>query len=451
MEDVGPQAVDGQVAPGGPAGELVGAQEGGVDHARGLADQRAHQLVVADAARALGEEREHDVPAVVVGEALARRGTRSGSRRAPRRYCSAVASSCTGTGITYAVDVVERVLVEVVADPRPVGEQVLDGHVVGDQRQVVAQQRPAVVASSSVPRSTSAITTSAVRPLVAARGRELRVDGVRDLVGAVGEPVGGADSVSPRAVDADHAGEPGASRHLVDRLLERLHPAEPTNGRGVEPGGEIVLRPGASVTSTGWPASRAPRHQGREAAEAGRRLERRRRRGSGPRAAAGRGAGACLASACRAVLSTASSRRSTDALVRDRLVLEGVAGRDGLQDHDGQAVTDDVVQLAGDPGALVAGGGRDVEIAGRTRRARRAPGPHPPAGPARSPSSAAPHTTVQNVSVSAISTTCTTGWVPRTRRPAHGSVTGPISATVTSPGRTSATTTCTTRTSAARC
>ena len=101
MEDVGAQAVDRQVAPGRPAGELVGAQEGGVDHARGLADQRAHQLVVADAAGALGEEREHDVATVVVGEALARR---EHGREAVehRQVLLGRGEPCTGTGSTYA-------------------------------------------------------------------------------------------------------------------------------------------------------------------------------------------------------------------------------------------------------------------------------------------------------------------------------------------------------------
>ena len=139
MEDVGAQAVDRQVAPGRPAGELVRSQEGGVDHARGLADQRAHQLVVADAARALGEEREHDVPTVVVGEALAR-GEHAREAVEHRQVLLGRGKPVHGHGHHVRRDVVERVLVEVVADPRPVGEQVLDGHVAGDQRQVAAQQ-----------------------------------------------------------------------------------------------------------------------------------------------------------------------------------------------------------------------------------------------------------------------------------------------------------------------
>jgi len=59
----------------------------------------------------------------------------------------------------------EGVLVEVVADLGAVRQQVFDHHVVGDQRQVLAQQGTPVVPSVRVPRSTR-ITVSAVGPFV---------------------------------------------------------------------------------------------------------------------------------------------------------------------------------------------------------------------------------------------------------------------------------------------
>ena len=44
-----------------------------------------------------------------------------------------------GDGHDVVGDLVAVALVEVVADPRPVREQMLDRHVVGDQRQVAAE------------------------------------------------------------------------------------------------------------------------------------------------------------------------------------------------------------------------------------------------------------------------------------------------------------------------
>ena len=76
MEHVRPQAVHGQVAQGSPCRKLVGAQERGVDHACGLADEGAHQLVELRAGRPFGQQREQDVAGVVVGEPLA--GTEHG-------------------------------------------------------------------------------------------------------------------------------------------------------------------------------------------------------------------------------------------------------------------------------------------------------------------------------------------------------------------------------------
>ena len=58
-------------------------------------------------------------------------------------------------------DVAQRRLVEVVADARAVGEQVLDGHGIVDQRQVVPSTDRAVVSSDSDPATISAIAVEA--------------------------------------------------------------------------------------------------------------------------------------------------------------------------------------------------------------------------------------------------------------------------------------------------
>ena len=91
------QPVDRRVAERGAAGQLVGAQELGVAHPGRLADALPHEVVERRAARPLGDQREHDVAAVAVGEPLV--GRELG--RVPvehREYSSVVASSCTGTG-----------------------------------------------------------------------------------------------------------------------------------------------------------------------------------------------------------------------------------------------------------------------------------------------------------------------------------------------------------------
>ena len=102
---------------------------------------------------------------------------------------------------------VSSVLVEVVADPGAVREEVLDRDLVGDQRQVVAEQR----AGGRRHREDAVLDQARDRqrrqPLDAARDRELRLQRVRNLVSSMREPVRlGEDGLSVE-VDADHPGE----------------------------------------------------------------------------------------------------------------------------------------------------------------------------------------------------------------------------------------------------
>lgn len=55
VEHVGAQTIGCQVAPGSPARQLVGAKEGGVDHARRPADEFVHQGMEVEAGSAFGE------------------------------------------------------------------------------------------------------------------------------------------------------------------------------------------------------------------------------------------------------------------------------------------------------------------------------------------------------------------------------------------------------------
>ena len=113
----------------------------------------------------------------------------------------------------------EGVLVEVVADPGPVGQQVFDRHVVGDEGQVVAEQRARGRVEREGPSLDQGHDRQCRQALGAARGRELGLDRVGDGVGAVGEPVCRAELGLARAVEADHPGEPGALRRFVHRDL----------------------------------------------------------------------------------------------------------------------------------------------------------------------------------------------------------------------------------------
>jgi hypothetical protein len=91
-------------------------------------------------ARPLGDERQHDVAAVAVGEALARRE----GGRVPVEHREIVLGRrqlVDGDRHDVVGDLAAVALVEVVPDPRPVAQQMLDGDVVADHRKVRAEDR----------------------------------------------------------------------------------------------------------------------------------------------------------------------------------------------------------------------------------------------------------------------------------------------------------------------
>jgi hypothetical protein len=139
VQHVRPQAVGPEISQGGPSRELVGAQERGVDHARRLADHGADQLMESQAARSLGEQGQHDVPAVVVDEPLTSAEHRFVSVE-HRQVLLGRRELVHGNRHDVVADVATSVLVKVIADPGPMRHQLLDRHVVGDQGQVLAQQ-----------------------------------------------------------------------------------------------------------------------------------------------------------------------------------------------------------------------------------------------------------------------------------------------------------------------
>lgn len=102
MEHVRPRTVDAEVAERGISRKLVRPEVRGLVHARRMAHPSSNELVERHPARALGDQREHDVPAVVVGEPLARRRHRLVAVDHGEVLLGG-GSRCTGTGIAYSL------------------------------------------------------------------------------------------------------------------------------------------------------------------------------------------------------------------------------------------------------------------------------------------------------------------------------------------------------------
>ena len=193
VEHVRPRAVVGEIAQRGVAREFVGTQEFRVRHRRRAADALSHELVELHAARPLGDQREDDESAVAVGEALPRR--RHGGMAAEHREVLLRRRELVDGNRHHVVgDVGVRVLVEVVADARPVGEEMFDRDAVVDQREVVTEHRSSRGRQLERSLVDQAHHRERRQALHAARDREPRVDGVRDRVRAIGRPYAFASS-----------------------------------------------------------------------------------------------------------------------------------------------------------------------------------------------------------------------------------------------------------------
>ncbi len=99
------------------------------------------------------------------------------------------------------------VLVEVVADPGRVREQVLEGHTAVDQRKVLPEDR-----ADAVPEGHGAVLDEThddqrCAGLASARDREARGRRVRYRERPMGEPVGSGEDPFIAGVDGDESGE----------------------------------------------------------------------------------------------------------------------------------------------------------------------------------------------------------------------------------------------------
>src|SRR3954452_7755957 len=122
MEDVRPpRVVEIEVPTSRSSRELVGPQERRVAHASALADAALHELVEGSAGRALGDEREHDVAAVAVGEALAGRELRRVAVE-NREVVLRRREFVYGDGHQIRIEIEVILLVEVIPDARAMRE-----------------------------------------------------------------------------------------------------------------------------------------------------------------------------------------------------------------------------------------------------------------------------------------------------------------------------------------
>ena len=188
-------------------------EAGGFDH------ELVDEAVVRRAGGPLGEQREHHEPGVVVREPLTGR----------EHLWVAVERGHVRLGVGHEVhgdrhdvggDALHGRLVEVVADARPMGEQVLDGDRVVDQRQRVAED----LASRGAEREHAALHErhhgERRERLGAARDADAGVGGHLDAMGAVGEPGRPLDDRRPADVDSDDARERRLGDHGVERVTE---------------------------------------------------------------------------------------------------------------------------------------------------------------------------------------------------------------------------------------
>ena len=176
-------------------------------------------------ARAFGNERQHDVACVAVREALAGRKLARvavehrevvlGGRELVHRYRHHV-----------LLDLESGFLVEVVADARPVRQEVLNRHAVVDQRQIATEDGAGErreLEHAFLDQAHDGERREAFRP---ARDSEARVDRVRDLEAAMRKAVRPRELDPVAFVDPNDTREPSFGRKGVELASEIRHAAD---------------------------------------------------------------------------------------------------------------------------------------------------------------------------------------------------------------------------------
>ena len=228
VKHVRPCALGEEIAERRACRQLVRAEECRVLETSRLAHALPHEVVVRHAARALGDEREHDEAAVAVGEVRACGELRRVAVEDPHVVLGP--EECVHGNREDVVGDLELVvvLVEVVADPGAMGKQMLDRDVVGDEGKVVSEHG----ACGRVEREHAVLDEAHHRErghaLETARGRELRLGCVRRSRVTAREPVAALDDDLVPAVDPDGSREARLLGDRVDIALEVGHRADAT-------------------------------------------------------------------------------------------------------------------------------------------------------------------------------------------------------------------------------
>ncbi len=188
------------------------------------AGRRAHafldELVEGGAGGALREERQHDVPAVAVRESLVGCELRGMTAEAALQIVLGRRQLVAGDGHHVLVGVGEDVLVEVVADAGSMGEQMLHGDAIVDQREVTAEQRSRRRVEADLVALDHRHERQGRQPLRSTGDAELRLRRIRNAEPAVGHPGRTLERDDSGAVDAHRSREPFVGHDPFDRFPE---------------------------------------------------------------------------------------------------------------------------------------------------------------------------------------------------------------------------------------
>jgi hypothetical protein len=197
--------------------------------------------------RPLGDQRQHHVAAVAVDEpragyVLHRVTVQDGEELLGGRQF------VDRHGQDVVVVVVDLVLVEVVADARTVGEELLDVDPVVDQRQVGPEHRSGSRVQAELAALHQAHHRERREPLGAAGDRELRVDRRRDAETPVRQPVRPLPGEAAVEVDPDHTRQALLGGDSVDQVAQPVAVVtSESHASQVTHRGERTPRPKTSV------------------------------------------------------------------------------------------------------------------------------------------------------------------------------------------------------------
>ena len=212
----------------------------------GANNPRAHEVVEGLSRDALGEQSEQHESGVVVGEPLARRAL-LGVAREDGQEVLGVLEGVDGH-LQDVVGDLALVLIQVVADPGGVGEQVADRHGVIDQRQIDSQHRAHGAVEGQRPLVDQRADDQGGEALGDAGDTQAVPARHRDLLRTIGQAEALLEHGGATVVHSDHAAEGAVRGGDVESLGEVVGDA---GGRVV--GGIVREAGGHGSTVAGTP------------------------------------------------------------------------------------------------------------------------------------------------------------------------------------------------------